>query len=208
MGFSLLEFSPFSFCRYFLEWKIVRKWEREGRLPPSPHIIKQRVLKEYGRKFSINTLVETGTYVGEMVYAVTKNFSQIISIELDNKLFEMAKNYFKDYGHITILEGDSGEILGQIIPKLDVRCLFWLDGHYSSGITAKGKLETPIISELENILENPSRDDVILIDDARCFIGENDYPTIEELRNFIFEKRADVEFHIKDDIIRVHKAIN
>lgn len=79
-----------------------------------------------------------------------------------------------------------------------------MDGHYSGFETAKGDLETPIKLELEIIL-NSEYEHVILIDDARLFIGENDYPTIEELKKYILSKNNSLTVNIIDDIIRVFK---
>jgi len=48
---------------------------------------------------------------------------------------------------------------------------------------------------------------VILIDDARCFIGERGYPKIDELKEFVLSKYSDWEFEVKDDIIRLYKRL-
>lgn len=44
---------------------------------------------------------------------------------------------------------------------------------------------------------------VILIDDARCFGTESDYPTIEELRLSVSKLFPDSTFELADDIIRI-----
>ena len=44
------------------------------------------------------------------------------------------KVHFTD--EISIIQGDSGKILNSITNKLKKPAIFWLDGHYSSGITA------------------------------------------------------------------------
>jgi hypothetical protein len=44
-----------------------------------------------------------------------------------------------------------------------------------------------------------------LIDDAHDFTGDNDYPTLEDLNNYIISNRGEIVFEIKDDIIRIHK---
>lgn len=62
-----------------------------GKPIPPPHLIKQETVKEYAHKFSIDILIETGTYLGDMVFAMKDVFSQIYSIELDSDLCMKAK---------------------------------------------------------------------------------------------------------------------
>jgi hypothetical protein len=45
------------------------------------------------------------------------------------------------------------------------------------------------------------------IDDAHGFGGQNDYPTIEELRSSIHEQRPDPVFEIEEYIIRVQPPL-
>ena len=104
--------------------------------------------------------------------------------------------------HITILQGDSGVVLNKLITEIDQLALFWLDGHYSGGITAKAEKECPVPEELETILKS-SLPHVILIDDARLFNGTQDYPTIEEIKNIIEKSHSTYSLEIKDDIIRI-----
>ncbi len=186
--------------------KAFREWGNRGRVPASPHLLKQSTVKEYGRRFSIDTLVETGTYLGEMLYATRGTFRKIVSVELDRVLYERAKKKFARYSHISIINGDSGELLSEILADIERPCLFWLDAHYSRGITGKGGVETPILQELHHILNHPVEDHVILIDDARLFVGRNDYPTLEQLENLIHDAHRDWAFEVEDDIIRIHKT--
>lgn len=86
-----------------------------------------------------------------MVYSQSNNFSKLVSIELDEVFYKDAKQKLKHVNNIEILKGDSGIVLNEITPVLKEPCLFWLDDHYSAGFTAKGDLETPIISELDTI---------------------------------------------------------
>jgi hypothetical protein len=82
--------------------------------------------------------------------------------------------------------------------------LFWLDGHYSAGITAQGNSDTPVMIEVEAILEHKITGHVILIDDARCFNGTQDYPTLDELRELFVRARPGYEFSVLNDVIRIH----
>ena len=147
-------------------------------------------------------LVETGTYFGDMIEAQKKNFDKILSIELGEKLWRRAVNRFKKLKHITLIHGDSGEVLKNITKQLNEPALFWLDGHYSGGITAKGDLECPILKEIDTIFLFKNLNHILLIDDARCFDGANDYPAIEELIRYIKNKNEKYVVEIKDDIIR------
>lgn len=178
-----------------------RAWEKQGRPSPPPHIIKEELIRDYAKAFNTSVLIETGTYLGDMVHAMKKSFSRIISFELDQTLAAQARERFANEHHIEIIQGDSGKLLGEHLATINEPCLFWLDGHYSGGITAKGSLETPIKNELTAILKHPVAGHVILIDDARCFTGENDYPTIDELKRSV----ADHKFSVEHDVIRIHK---
>ena len=105
--------------------------------------------------------------------------------------------------HITILHGDSGEVLEQVLARINKPCLFWLDGHYSGGVTAKGSLETPIQKELTHIFNHPqAHNHIILIDDARLFTGQDDYPALQFLQDLTISAGFDV-YEVKDDIIRI-----
>ena len=185
------------------------KWVENFRPCPPPHLIKQSVVKEYAKRFSLGTLVETGTYLGFMVRATTNCFRQIYTIELDETLHRRAQKKFSEFEHITALQGDSGKVLSKLLESLNEPCLFWLDAHHSSGATfktGKGEVDTPIVEEVTHILTHPKAEEhVILIDDAREFTGENDYPTIQALRELVLSLQPDFVLELGDDIIRVHK---
>ena len=196
---------PHDVLKFRRDLEARRSWEKQGRPAPPPHIVKEELIKEYAKTFKTNILIETGTYLGDMVYAMRKSFSKILSFELDQTLAEQARKRFANDNHITIIQGDSGRLLGDYLADIREPCLFWLDGHYSGGITARGALETPIKNELTYILSHPVDGHVILIDDARCFTGENDYPTLQDLREFLNERKPGWQFSVDTDVIRMHK---
>ena len=178
------------------------EWERNGRPYPPPHIIKQRAIEEFRSRFQTEVLVETGTYLGDMVEAQRNKFKKIFSIELSERLYKQAKKRFRTYPHITILYGDSGIVLNELIPTLNKPSLFWLDGHYSEGITANGEKECPVSEELAAIFKS-SFNHTILIDDARLFNGTHDYPTMDELKEMIERSGKKYSLQTSDDIIRL-----
>lgn len=148
---------------------------------PKPHAVKEAMIREYKKYYGINILIETGTYMGEMVEAMKNSFEKIYSIELNEELYQkVAKKFAKD-SNVSILHGDSGDVLPSLLKNITEPALFWLDGHYSGGVTSKGNFNTPIKNEIESIFKHPNKNHVILIDDARLFNGTNDYPTYKEV---------------------------
>jgi hypothetical protein len=184
----------------------VAAWQKAGQPVPPPARVKRQILAAYGAAFGVGTLVETGTFLGGTVYALKDRFRTIYSIELSDDLMNRARHRFRKYSHIRILHGDSGELLPDLLGDVSERCLFWLDGHYSAGITARGKLDTPIVSELMTVFDHTIKDHVILIDDARLFNGTEDYPTLEELKALFADQRPDYQFSVVNDVIRAHPA--
>jgi hypothetical protein len=182
--------------------KLYDEWKRNGCPAPPPHIVKQKTIKEYQEKFKYSVLVETGTALGEMVDAQKDNFKKIYSIELGVELFEKAKKRFKNDKNITIVQGDSGKVLPNVLSEINEPAIFWLDGHYSAGVTAKGDTDCPIFDELESIFNSKKFNHVLLIDDARLFNGHGDYPSIEKLTEFIKNRNSNYQLEVKDDIIR------
>jgi hypothetical protein len=180
----------------------VAEWERRGRPAPPPHLVKRRVLQQYAEQYGLRVLVETGTYLGDTVEAMKHRFDKIYSIELSEELFRRAKERFAGEGHIELINGDSGKVLEEVMKELTRPALFWLDGHYSEGITAKGETDTPICEELKHILNARPLGHVVIIDDARAFGSDSAYPTIEELKEFVGSKR-ECTITVEDDSIRI-----
>ena len=180
----------------------LNEWNKNGCPAPPPHIVKQMTIWEYQDKYSYSVLVETGTYMGDMVEAQKKRFRKIFSIELGTDLFNKATKRFKNDKNVTILQGDSGKVLPKILLEIDEPAIFFLDGHYSAGITARGEKDCPIFDELDAIFNGTNFNHILLIDDARCFIGEGDYPTIDKLTEYVKSKNKKFQVEIKHDIIR------
>ncbi len=190
---------------FFRDARILLRWNLAGRPVPPPHLVKQRAVRAYAEKFRLPVFVETGTYRGDMVEAVKRDFARVYSIELGVELHRLARERFAADPNVTILQGDSGEVLRGLLPGIDRPALFWLDGHFSEGDTARGALITPILSELDHILAHPlARRHVILVDDARLFNGEDDYPTLESL-NAVLARAGFPACRVRDDIIRIHR---
>ncbi|MDR0939957.1 MAG: hypothetical protein LBN29_11540 [Mediterranea sp.] len=103
---------------------------------------------------------------------------------------------------VRLFHGDSAVTLREVLRQVGGPAVFWLDGHYSGGRTAKGSTECPLFGELEAILP-AAWPHILLIDDAHCFVGENDYPTIRKLRQYLENKGIEHTFFVKDNIIHI-----
>ncbi|GCL40005.1 hypothetical protein SR1949_51370 [Sphaerospermopsis reniformis] len=180
------------------------QWRFDG-CPVPPAIVKHWAIKHYASKYRIKTFVETGTYMGNTIQAVSRNFRRLYSIELSEELYQNARFKFANQPHISLYQGDSSVVLPQIIENIEEPVLFYLDAHYSGGITSCGDKDTPILTELTNILNHPLKHQhIILIDDARCFNGSNDYPDLSDLQQFILGSKVYQSCYVLNDIIRIH----
>ena len=90
---------------------------------------------------------------------------------ISKKFSEPFKNAHSKYkgNKIQFYQGDSVVILPQILGTLTANTVFWLDGHYSSGNTARGSKDVPLLEELEAIYKHYSSAAIIIIDDYRLF---------------------------------------
>lgn len=185
-----------------IDQELIVEWEKSGKPSPPPHAVKVRTVETFQQKTNIKTLVETGTFMGDMILSQLHNFDQIYSIELSEKFWKQAKELFKDQSHVHLLQGDSGVKMQELVDTLAEPAIFWLDGHYSGEGTAKGEKLSPIYGELKAIFSS-SLQHCLLIDDARLFNGTEDYPTLEELKTFILENRSNATIQIEADTISV-----
>lgn len=204
---GLLDRLPEPVADRLREWRAAardaRDWSRYQRHPlvPPPHIVKVRAVLAHARRFGTRVLVETGTFEGEMIRKVHAAFQRAFTIELDPTLARRASRRFARYPGVEVIEGDSAQRLPEVLARIHEPALFWLDGHYSGGITARGSKDTPLIEELDAIAGHGVRGHVILVDDARC-LGEGDYPSFDALRRRALAVPGIVQVDLADDMVR------
>ena len=172
-----------------------------GMLPPPPRY-KHINIKEYAKEYGCKTLIETGSFYGDTIDAVKDIFEEIYTIELSQELFLSVQKRFQNISKIHCYQGDSAILLPNILKKCNENPIFWLDAHYSGGITEKTNKESPIVEELEIIL-NKFKKVVILIDDARIFETSDNYPSIFTVKQIVKSKFPKAEFEVYSDIIRI-----
>lgn len=182
--------------------KTYRGWELRSFSAPSPHFIKQAVLLRNG--LADATWVETGTYMGDTTGVLSRVAKMVYSIEPEPTLFANAEKRFAQVANVKILKGISEQVFPELLPGLSGDICFWLDGHYSAGVTYKGPQDTPIVEELSNIeisLKSYGKT-VVMVDDIRCFDPKNteheNYPTIDFLVDWA--RKCGLSWHIEHDI--------
>jgi hypothetical protein len=181
------------------------------KVTPPPYELKQEILNSYRESYKLNILIETGTFLGDTVEYCKRKFEKVYSIELSDDLARKAKKRFENDPNVIIIQGDSGKVLKTILKEIKEPVLFWLDGHYSSEFfvgtefikTARTEIDTPIEEELTTILDS-RLNHVILIDDARLFNGQNDYPKINSIKHKVRKaKGSDYVCKVENDIIHL-----
>jgi hypothetical protein len=202
---KLLSFLPASlersfYARYF--HAMDREWKLEGKPLPVSYVSKHDALRKAAKAYHLDTLVETGTYLGDTLYMLYPDFEKLYSIELSPHFHARAQQRFRRMPNIHLLQGDSGKEMASLVPRLQKPALFWLDGHYSGGATAKGDKECPVLEELDAIFRSP-HNHVIYIDDARLFTGNDDYPSLDELWQLVLRSKPGYTMSMENDCIRL-----
>ncbi|MBC7850818.1 MAG: hypothetical protein H7Y31_13840 [Chitinophagaceae bacterium] len=171
---------------------------------------KRQRINDMRTKYGINVLVETGTFLGDTVEHFKNLFTRVFSIELADELAAKAQKRFESDSNVRIIQGDSAEVLKTLVDEINQPTLFWLDGHYSSEFymgdqyikTGRGKKDTPVEEELKLIFKNPLNH-IILIDDARLFLGIDDYPSIAEIKSLVRKHKKNYSVKVDNDIIHI-----
>ena len=181
----------------------LKNWATTGRAMPAPDLLKYAVLRENARRHGLVVLVETGTFYGNAVFTLRNEFEEIHSIELAPDLHAAARRELGHLRHLHLHFGDSAEVLPKVAEQITSPALYWLDGHFCSGPSAFGKSDTPIGAEVDFLLRRPPGRDMILIDDARLFDGDGEYPSLAEVRAWVARHRPNAEWSVETDIIRI-----
>lgn len=120
---------------------------------------------------TIKYLIETGTAGGNSICEAAKLFEQCHTIELIEGRYTG-----EEIENVKFHIGDSVTLLPEIIESLDgFYALFFLDAHYSDPEPNTTDIpECPVLYEIKaiSVYENA----LIIIDDARLFLGAPPYP--------------------------------
>lgn len=163
-------------------------------------------------KIPTSIFVETGTYFGDTVNESLKLYNRVYSIELSPHYHNLAKQRFKSEPRVNLLQGDSAYVLESLCKLLNEPTFFWLDGHFSSGDTAQGEKDCPIIEELNHIVNYCKPASVIVIDDVRLFGTQKNEDwsniTVDNVVNAVKNRMVSIEYfpssiHPRDRLVIV-----
>jgi hypothetical protein len=180
-------------------------WMVRGKPVHPPHVVKQKTVLEYARRYRLRTLVETGTYYGEMVHAMRGRFDRIYTIELDSTLAALARRRFVNDSHVRVFEGDSQSMISRVLEEINEPSLFWLDAGYygwDRHVGNRGRLT----SELRSILAHSVSGHIVLMDDAHGLSGTNGAPTFDELKADIEREFPGRNVEVSYNIVRICRA--
>lgn len=127
-------------------------------------------IKLFADEYGIKVFIETGTAGGDSVRKASEIFEECHSIEIieGRPEGEFAEN-------VQLYTGNSADLLKEVAkPYKGQRVVFWLDAHWSEDYESIHKeTECPLLAEIQAI---KGHDCLILIDDARLFLGPHPWP--------------------------------
>lgn len=165
-------------------------------------------------KYEIPVFCESGTANGDSARWASKNFFHVYTIEI----IEGRQDRKDEKDNIKWFVGDSAELFPNIIKEIkewrfngnekQPYVLFYLDAHYSDDVPNEtGYPECPLLKEIECISKY-GYESIIIIDDARLFLGQpphphnpEEWPSIKEIFLLLNEKFPYHHITITDDYI-------
>lgn len=123
-------------------------------------------LQENWKSFSC--FVETGTLHGGTIFAMEPYFNDLFTIEVSEKYYNSTKSKYNGK-KINFLLGDSSVVFETLLPTINNKSIFFLDGHWSGGDTGKSAKDCPLLEEVGLINNLFKHEAIIIIDDVRLF---------------------------------------
>ena len=118
------------------------------------------VIQMLSQEFNIETVVETGTFVGETTNFLSKCFEEVHTIEIVEENMRKAQEVLKEKENIHFHLGSSNAVLKDILPQIEnKRTVFYLDAHWNK--------YWPLLDELDAIAKTHKDNCLIVIDDFK-----------------------------------------
>jgi hypothetical protein len=169
-------------------------------------VLPQQLATDLRSRLSLSRAIETGTYRGRGTRLLASVFPEVITIEVAPQLAQAARGALADLPGVAVREGSSRDVLPETIDGTKPT-LYWLDGHWSGGVTGGAEDECPVLAEIAAIAAGHP-DDCILIDDARLFLAPpspphraEQWPSYREIEDAVHATRPDNLVLVAHDII-------
>lgn len=144
-------------------------------------VVKRRHLLRLFQERGHSILVESGTYMGGTVDFFLPHAAEIVSVELDDRLYAAARERFAGHAHVRIVHGDSRDAIPAEVARAQSAPLVWLDGHWSGTGTALGDEPEPALTILQRLAQAPLlAGTTIVVDDVRL-LGREGAPPLEDV---------------------------
>lgn len=92
-------------------------------------------------KFNIQTLIETGTFLGQTTEKLSELCKNVITIEVREDFYLQAKNKLCVLPNVTMHLGDAPIVLDAILPNVIKPLMLFQDSHWSYPTPLKGEFE-------------------------------------------------------------------
>ena len=168
----------------------------------APKRVKWSAPSRYGS--APDTWIETGAYRGDTTAFLAIEAAHVYSIEPEPTLGKAARERFADDDRGAIAEGPAEDRLPRSWPGSEGPVSFWLDDHFSGGVSHKGPAETPIREEgsRSSNTSTASARCGFHVDDLRCFDPSNPAFSTYPSRSWLVEwtERSKLNWTIEHDI--------
>ena len=114
-----------------------------------------KLFEELRDEYDLRDVVETGSANGTSTLKLSEIFSHVWAIELDEARFTKTVSRTSHLKNVTVLCGDTREVIPQLRPALRYNMLWWLDAHYCGGDSAGAGDECPLLEELNQNQSTP-----------------------------------------------------
>jgi hypothetical protein len=128
-------------------------------------------VKSIDRYNNLRFMVEGGTYKAVSTLIGARHFEHVYTTEIHEGLHLEATELVKKEGFentVTLLKGDTINLLKDIVPQVTQGALFFLDAHVSGTDSSWNQVDhVPLLKELEIILDHKIGPSVFICDDLR-----------------------------------------
>jgi hypothetical protein len=140
-----------------------------------PSLNREFLLQLKDNYSNYNVFIETGTLNGETIFAMEPYFNKLYTIEFSQQYYLNTKKRAQARrSNINFILGDSSIVFGSLLPTINEKAIFFLDGHWSCGDTGKSEQVCPLMEEITHINKLFKSEAIIIIDDYRLF-GRKDF---------------------------------